>query len=90
MIALEMVHARRVSMLQNIRLEYGLRQYLKTYCYECIQYVYQPHFVLIDYKEFTFCSLACARKSRRQLLRTGCKRQKRKPDMDDLCRNYQA
>lgn len=87
MIALEMVHARKVSVLQDIRLEYGFRQYLKTYCYECIQDVDEDYTLLLDYKEYTFCSYACAKKARREILRTG-KRQRRNPDMDDLCRMY--
>jgi hypothetical protein len=79
-----MVHARKVALLQDIRLEYGFRQYLKSYCYECIQDIHIPYTKLIDYKEYTFCSRECASKRKR----ARCKRQKRMPDMDDLCQIY--
>jgi len=82
---LAMVHARKVSVLQEIRLEYGFRQYLKTYCYECIHDIREPYTMLIDYKEYTFCSKECSSKTYRHRSR----RQKRKPHMDDLCRMYQ-
>ena len=82
MSVVEMVHARKVAVLQDLRLEYGFRQYLKSYCYECIQDIDLPHTRLIDYKEYTFCSRKCAKKA------TRVHRQKRTPSMDDLCLNY--
>ena len=77
---IEMVHARKVAVFQDIRLEYGFRQYLKTYCYECIQDIYTPYTRMIDYKEYHFCSHTCAKKAVLTM------RQKRTPSMDDLCR----
>jgi len=84
MSVLEMVHARKVKVLQDLRLEYGFREYLKTYCYECIQDIDIPYTRMIHYKEYTFCSRKCAKKA------TRVHRQKRSPSMDDLCRNYNS
>ncbi len=85
MLAIEvMVHARKVALLQDIRLEYGFRQYLKSYCYDCIQDIHTAYTKMIDYKEYTFCSQRCASKRKR----ARCKRQKRSTNMDDLCKLY--
>jgi hypothetical protein len=80
-----MVHARKVSLLQEVRLEYGFRQYLKTYCYHCIEDVDTPYTVWMEYKEYTFCSKNCSSKERRMRYM----RQRRTSHMDDLCRMYQ-
>jgi len=82
-----MVHARKVALLQDIRLEYGFRQYLKTYCYECVEDIYTPYTLLIDYKEYTFCSKKCGSSAYR--FRSRCTKQKRNPSMDELCRMHQ-
>jgi len=87
MIAIEaMAHARRVALLQEVRLEYGFRQYLKSYCYDCIKDVDVPYTRMIHYKEYTFCSEKCATRA----MRVRCKRQKRNPSMNELCQMYQS
>lgn len=84
---LAMVYARKVSLLEDIRLEYGFRQYLKSYCHECIRDVDVPFTMYIHYKEHTFCRETCALRYRKRKPTSG---PRRKPDMDDLCRMYEV
>ena len=82
-----MVYARKVSLLQDIRLEYGFRQYLKSYCRECIRDVDIPFTLWIDYKEYTFCTKRCALRFKKRRTPPVLRR---KPDMDDLYRLYEV
>lgn len=84
---LAMMYARKVSLLQDIRLEYGFRQYLKTYCRECIRDIEIPFTLWINYKEHTFCRETCALRYRKRRPTSGLRR---KPDMDDLYRMYEV